>query len=281
MRFRPVYVGALAVLTLVAGGLAQTAPGTLPQTNSTPNPRLDGGMSQLPPGWAAAAAAANRANQANHAKRPPAGFAPTGPAGMTALGSTPVAASSASAVPSGTPSPADLPPQPAAITFQGGLLTVHATNSSLAQILTETSTQTGMALEGAPEDERVFGDFGPAPVDKVLAELLDGGASNYLLFGRKDNQAPRALVITPRASLAPGVVMAASAAVTPATNDDDDDDDTPPPAPVQIRPLNLNPQSHEGNGLGGGPPQVRTPQQILDDMQRRRQEQQNQQVAPD
>jgi hypothetical protein len=109
----------------------------------------------------------------------------------------------AASSPVSSPTPADKPPDPATVSFHAGLLTIHATNSSLTQILADTAAQTGMQLEGNPEDERVFGDFGPAPVDKVLGQLLDGGSSNYLLFGRNENQAPRSLVITPRASLAP------------------------------------------------------------------------------
>jgi hypothetical protein len=164
--------------------------------------------------------------------------------------------------------PADKPAQPATIRFQDGLLTVHAKNASLTQILEETASQTGMTLEGTPEDERVFGDFGPAPVTKVLAQLLDGGPSNYMVFGKKENLAPRSLVVSPKGSLAPGG-RPPEARSTVVSSDDEDDDDDAPVAQVPLRPI-PTPQQAEPNGPSPG---IRTPQQILDEMERRRQEQ--------
>lgn len=176
---------------------------------------------------------------------------------------------------SGTPSPADRPAEPAKVEFHNGLLTVHAANSSLEQILRDTSIQTGMTMDGTPEDERVFGDFGPAPVASVLGQLLDGGPSNYVVFGMNENHAPRTLVVSPRNSLAPGDAVASVPIATPVAEDDDDDE--PAPAPVaNIRPMAPAPAS-----AGGQPQAPRTPQQILDDMQKRRQErQQDQPPAP-
>jgi hypothetical protein len=173
-----------------------------------------------------------------------------------------------------TPSPADRPAEPAKVEFHNGLLTVHASNSSLEQILRDTSTQTGMTMDGTPEDERVFGDFGPAPVAAVLGQLLDGGPSNYVVFGMNENHAPRTLVVTPRNSLAPGDAVASVPTAAPVTEDDDDDDAVPAPV-ANIRPLTAAPAS-----AGNQPQSPRTPQQILDDMQKRRQERQQDQSQP-
>jgi hypothetical protein len=182
-------------------------------------------------------------------------------------------------VPPPPPTPADLPPVAASVFFSDGLLTVHAHNASLAQILQDTATQTGMQLEGTPQDQRIFGDFGPAPVPVVLGQLLDGGPSNYVLFGRNANLAPRSLVITPKSSLAPGQVAGIGKPAVTVNNEDDDDDDAPPvtnpqPGVHAIMPLrgggNANPDQ------SGNPP-ARTPQQIIDEMQQRRQQQQLQQ----
>jgi hypothetical protein len=186
----------------------------------------------------------------------------------------PVAAAATPPAAPQPPTPSDLPAQPATVKFEDGLLTVHASNSSLLQILHDVTAQTGMEVEGKPEDERVFGDFGPAAVSKVMAQLLDGGPSNYMVFGMAANHAPRSLVLSPRTSAAPTVAGAVPAVAMAANNDDDDDDDAPV-AVAPIRPLlpqGLERQQNEP-GQGFNPqPGVRTPQQILEDMQRRRAE---------
>lgn len=182
-------------------------------------------------------------------------------------------------VPPAPPTPADMPPVPATVQFSNGLLTIHAHNASLSQILHDTAAQTGMQMEGTPEDQRIFGDFGPASVRVVLGQLLDGGPSNYVLFGKSANLAPRTLVITPKASLAPGQVAGIGKPAVTVNNEDDDDDDAPPVTNPQpgVHPMMPN---RPGGDQSNGNPNVRTPQQIIDDMQRRRQEQQQQPPPP-
>jgi hypothetical protein len=173
------------------------------------------------------------------------------------------------------PTPAEMPAQPAVVHYVNGTLSVRASNSSLEQILREVGTQTGTQIQGVPDDERVFGVFGPGSADRVLAQLLDGSNSNFLILGHTATNAPKVLVITPRTSLAPGAQTAQAS--QPAASDDDDDDDAPPPErPVPMRPLIPN-----GAGTPGATTGVRTPQQILEEMQQRRQqEQQQQQDSP-
>lgn len=174
------------------------------------------------------------------------------------------------------PTPADMPAVPATVHFQNGLLAVHASNSSLTQILHDITTQTGMEVQGTPQDERVFGDFGPAPVGKVVAQLLDGGPSNYLLFGMAANHAPRSLILSPKTTPAPATLASGGAPVPTPTASDDDDDDDAPQAQAPIRPFQPAAMAAPDNQQLS--PGIRTPQQILEDMQRRRQEQQ--QIQP-
>jgi hypothetical protein len=158
----------------------------------------------------------------------------------------------------------------AKIAVSGGNLTVTANNSSLKQILQDTAKKLGIEIQGTPTDDRVFGVFGPASATVVLTQLLDGTNTNYMLVGSQPGKsAPRVLVITGGAG-APSAPVAAPAHpdVAAAPEDDDDDDD----APARPRPmLPMRP----GGAAGEQPAQnVRTPQEILDDMQRRREEEQ-------
>jgi hypothetical protein len=188
---------------------------------------------------------------------------------------SPAAAAPVILIPPPPPTPADLPPVAATINFSNGLLTVHAHNASLEQILRDTSQQTGMQMEGTPQDQRIFGDFGPAPVPVVLGQLLDGGPSNYVLFGKNANMAPRSLVITPKSSLAPGQVAGIGKPAVTVNNEDDEDDDAPPVTNPQPGVHPIMPNHAPGNqDQSGGPPGAHSPQQIIDDLQRRRQEQQ-------
>lgn len=85
----------------------------------------------------------------------------------------------------------------ARVTYANGMLEVRADNSSLNQILREISQQTGMRIIGGVADQRVFGNYGPAPAAIVLQTLLDGTATNVLLQ-ESPTHAPEQLVLSPR-----------------------------------------------------------------------------------
>src|SRR5215469_3603549 len=56
----------------------------------------------------------------------------------------------------------------ARVIYENGLLQVRADNSSLNQILREISQETGMKIIGGVADQRIFGNYGPAPAVTVL-----------------------------------------------------------------------------------------------------------------
>lgn len=85
----------------------------------------------------------------------------------------------------------------ARVTYTAGMLQVRADNSSLNQILRDISHQTGMKIIGGVADQRVFGNYGPAPAATVLQTLLDGTNTNMLLQETL-NHAPEQLVLSPR-----------------------------------------------------------------------------------
>lgn len=88
--------------------------------------------------------------------------------------STPVAAVPMSQRPSN-------PPQ---ISYQSGMLTIVADNSSLGDILREVHRTTGAVIDVPPNaTERVVTRLGPGPARDVLADLLNGSAFNYVMTG--------------------------------------------------------------------------------------------------
>lgn len=80
--------------------------------------------------------------------------------------------------------PAQMPATPPNVAFSGGQLTITAPNSTLADILREVRKQTGAAVDiPGNATERVMGIFGPGPARDVLASLLNGSHFNYVLLG--------------------------------------------------------------------------------------------------
>ena len=100
--------------------------------------------------------------------------------------------------PGSAPSMLQQPAQDAQIVFANGNLSIRADNSSLAAILHQVASNSGMKIEGLGSDERVFGNFGPGAPRDVLADLLVGTAYNQVLLGDLSNGAPRELILTPR-----------------------------------------------------------------------------------
>jgi len=165
------------------------------------------------------------------------------------------------------PPPPDWPvndkAEAASVGWNGKDLSIAATNSSLAQILQDVSTATGVKVEGLGADQRVFGKYGPADARDVLAELLDGSGYNVMIIGDKGEGIPRQLVLTDK-------VKGASPVNGPTNqqnqNGDDDAVEEPeqPEQPPMQRPFGVPPQP----GLG-----QRTPQQMMQELQQRQQQQ--------
>jgi len=94
--------------------------------------------------------------------------------------------------------PAPDPPRHAEVIITHGLLQIRADNSSLNQILRSISHITGMKVTGGVEEQRVFGNYGPATLSTILATLLDGTGANLLLLGGTAGTPPE-LILTSRA----------------------------------------------------------------------------------
>src|SRR5271166_2174912 len=92
-------------------------------------------------------------------------------------------------LPDGLPShsPTDqIPETPAKVSYQDGLLTISAENSSLGEILRAVRKLTGASIEippGSGANERVVTHLGPGAPREILAVLLNGSAFNYVMVG--------------------------------------------------------------------------------------------------
>jgi hypothetical protein len=188
--------------------------------------------------------------------------------------------------------PEQMPATPPEIAFIGGQLTISAENSTLGDILRAVRNQTGASVE-VPSNatERVVGRFGPGPARDVLASLLNGSHFNYVLMGSATNPDGLERVIL---TLKPAGDHSAESASTAEAN-------PPPAAPVaqagdfgslgddQVDQnqdaadifggdeQNTQAEDQQGNNLFAQPSDVRTPEQMLQDLQRQQQGQAGQQ----
>jgi hypothetical protein len=79
---------------------------------------------------------------------------------------------------------AEMAPSAPEVSFQGGQLTISAKNSTLGDILDAVKAQTRATVDlPGNASERVIGHFGPGPARDVLTSLLNGSHFNYLLLG--------------------------------------------------------------------------------------------------
>lgn len=80
------------------------------------------------------------------------------------------------------------PPEPAVtVTYEHGMLSIHADKATLSQVLYEVQLRTHaeIAIPAGAEQERVIAELGPAPARDVLAELLNGSAYNFIFIGEE------------------------------------------------------------------------------------------------
>ncbi len=158
------------------------------------------------------------------------------------------------------------------VSYQDGLLTIVAPNSTLGEILRSVHKHTSAEIEvPSNANERVVTRLGPAPAREVMAELLNGSRYNYILVGSPENSNELVRVVlvpktgdTANAQPPPGDNPAAQAAqpTADASENTDVQDDS--------QPEDNSDQPSEAEQQGTTPDQpVKTPQQMLQEMQQR------------
>jgi len=189
-------------------------------------------------------------------------------------------------LPSGTQGPVPQVPLDAIpavapeVSYQNGLLTIVAQNSTLADILRGVRKRTAADIDiPATASERVVTRLGPGPAREVVAELLNGSRFNYILLGSPEdaNMLVRVVLVAKTGPDTPGVTpvpgdnkpapaadVANAAADAPDEDADaaDDTDQGTAEAEQQVTPPDQ--------------PGVKTPQQMLQEMQQRQLQMQQQ-----
>ena len=188
-----------------------------------------------------------------------------------------------------TPSgPAQQPASAPRVSYSGGQLTVIANNSALSDIMSAIEHATGVRVEGTrPDAERVFGQFGPDSPRDVLNSLFSGSKYDFILTGSLDDPGGvQTIILSPHGSAAPTGPVAAASQPNPRPAENDDDE-----APAYQGPISEAPQPLVNTSETGAqraqqqqgqqqPQQVKTPEQLLQELQRLRQQQQQGQQPP-
>lgn len=194
------------------------------------------------------------------------------------------------------PTPEQMPASPPQVTFNNGQLTIVAQNSTLGDILRAVRAKTGAAVEvPGNATERVVANIGPGPAREVLASLLNGSHFNYVMLGSA-TQADMVdrIILTSKSGAEPttaasgptpvpnqpqynGLQAADGRQLEPEEMQNNDDVAQDAPEPENEGAPAADEQANQPNGQQG----VKTPEQLLRELQQQQQQiQQQQQGAP-
>jgi len=174
------------------------------------------------------------------------------------------------------------PANPPRISYANGEMIVQADNSSMADILSAIARATGAHIEGTqPDSERVFGTFGPSTPRGVLDSLLTGSRYDFILLDAVEAPGKlQRIILSQHGASSPGNVAAANQPRSNPSVEQQEVEEEPPqpvpepqPAAQPSPPDSLQQQSP-------GTQQVKTPEQLLQELQRLRQQQQAGQGNP-
>jgi hypothetical protein len=185
------------------------------------------------------------------------------------------------------PTPEQGPSSPPEVSFQEGKLTILARNSTMADVLNAVKQKTGAAVEmPSSSSERVVGQFGPGAPRDVMAQLLNGSHYDYVLLGSpSDPGVLQKVVLMARANgpepAAPQGGRANRAGqetenlqAVPEVEAETPEENAVEPPPDAQPPEEPQPEQ-QPEGENG--PTVKTPEQLLRELQ---QQQQNQSGPP-
>lgn len=191
------------------------------------------------------------------------------------------------AAPAPPPAPLTLehmPATPAQVTYQNSQLTILARNSTVGDILRAVHKQTGANVDAPPNaTQRVVGQFGPGSPRDVLASVLDASGFNYVLLGSPANPNGLEHVIITAKSNEPVTNAAVNTPPQPVADTDAGNDASDATEPEQgapsesFVPQDTPPADDDNSQDQSQNPQIKTPEQLLQELQRQQLLQQQQQ----
>jgi hypothetical protein len=195
--------------------------------------------------------------------------------------------------PAPPPTPEHGPSSPPEVSFQGGKLTIVARNSTMADVLNAVKQRTGAVVDmPAVSSERVVGRFGPGAPRDVLAQLLNGSHYDYVLVGSPaDPGALQKVVLMARASgpeqvpapqpgnEAPNLRGNQNLQAVPEVDNEPSPEENGGEVLPEAQQQEPQPQEEEPQPDQQGQqnaPVVKTPEQLLRELQQQQQQQQEQ-----
>jgi hypothetical protein len=192
-------------------------------------------------------------------------------------------------LPSGTQGPVPQVPLDAIpavapqVSFQDGLLTIVAPNSTLGDILRGVRKHTSAEIEiPSNANERVVTRLGPGPARDVVAELLNGSRFNYVLLGSPENASQLVRVVLVAKSGPDNPESKPAEAANNGAQPPEVAADAPEPDPAEDNTDDNQDQPQAEAEQPATPPEqpgVKTPQQMLQEMQQRQLQMQQQQQS--
>jgi hypothetical protein len=174
------------------------------------------------------------------------------------------------------------------------MLGIVAENSTLADVLSAVRQKTGTSIDAPPSaaNERVVISIGPAPANSVLTALLNGSRFDYIILGSQQaSGAPQQLILREKQQdgaqgQAPSQgntqAFAQRPQTLPAEAPQPEEEYIPEaemPEEVQQEPQTQEAQpgaTQQPNQQQNGQPQVKTPEQLLEELKLMQQQQQQQ-----
>jgi hypothetical protein len=176
------------------------------------------------------------------------------------------------------------------VSYDKGQLTIVAPNSTLGDILRAVRKQTGADIDVPEARERVVTHLGPGPAREVIAELLNGSRFNYVLLGSpEDGSVLTRVVLVAKSGAEPAVNAGGGPAGGPSPRrpgevaqqpeDMAQEGDAEPPEENADENNNEQPpaEAEQPVATPDQPGGVKTPQQLLQEMQQRQLQLQQQQ----
>jgi hypothetical protein len=170
------------------------------------------------------------------------------------------------------------------VSYTDGMLSIVAPNSTLGDILRGVRKYTAADIEvPATANERVVTRLGPAPARQVMAELLNGSHFNYILLGSPENanKLVRVVLVAKTGPDNPDATPAQAAKNAPpapaVAAGDAADADTPADEPAEDTADQPAAEADQSAPTTPDQPGVKTPQQMLQEMQQRQLQMQQQQ----